>query len=74
MSQGRCASCKQRNAEGYCMSPKIIEYAYRNDFPEPGHVDSLVYDYEEGGGFWVGPEGEGFWVGPEFGCVHWEQA
>lgn len=56
------------------MSPKIIEYAYRKDFPEPGHVDFLVYDYEEGGGFWVGPEGGGFWVGPEFGCVHWEQA
>ena len=44
-----------KKAGGYCHSEKIMED--ENEF-EP---DTLVYDYNEGGGFWTGPK---------FGCVH----
>ena len=59
MTTGICKTCVHRSADGHCESKK---------FDEAGHnqtvdaiVDMLVYDYAEGGGFWVGEQ---------FGCVH----
>jgi len=45
-------------AGGYCCSDKITENYGRYQ------RDALVYEYNEGGEFWVGPE---------FGCVHHEE-
>ena len=45
-------------AGGVCRCPKLTEnYEIYED-------DSLVYSYDEGG--W-------FWVGPNFGCIHWRE-
>jgi hypothetical protein len=52
-----CETCKWRDQEGYCLNEKLHE-----DWGAPDVEDHLVYDYTEGGGFWVGPK---------FGCVHW---
>lgn len=54
----RCKTCNSRNKKGYCTSKKLDVDIY---FPEEEKQDMLLYDYAEGGGFWVGPK---------FGCVH----
>jgi hypothetical protein len=53
-----CKSCKHRDGNGYCTSPKIDE-----DYGYDGENDMLVYSYTEGGAFRVGDN---------FGCVHHE--
>lgn len=62
----KCETCKHwtqeyrldtfdpRRTGRYCSHGKLHEA--RNYEP-----DALVYDYDEGGGFWTGPQ---------FGCVH----
>ena len=53
-----CKTCKHRDEKGYCGNEKISEdYGQSNK----DKTDMLIYDYSEGGGFWVGQE---------FGCVH----
>jgi hypothetical protein len=66
----KCATCRHwsrdnllRDQEhgGRCQSGKLSEdYFILTKRP----ADALVYDYQEGGGFWTGPE---------FGCVHWRR-
>ena len=43
----------------FCTSLKLSEYVFGEYKP-----DMLIYDYNEGGLFWVGPK---------FGCVHHEE-
>ena len=58
---GVCKECKFRNENGRCTSEKLDEdYMYDDD----KKVDMLIYDYIEGGEFWVGEN---------FGCIHWEK-
>lgn len=57
-----CETCKHRNEAGYCTNSKLNEDIGQKD-GEKLHM--LIYDYSEGGGFWVGPT---------FGCVHHEPA
>jgi hypothetical protein len=55
-----CETCKWRSEGGYCENnEKILE----GDHWEKNKEDQLVYSYQEGGSFWVGPK---------FGCVHHE--
>ena len=56
-----CSACRFRDEEGYCRSEKMWEEGIA---PED-RSDCLIYDYYEGGNFWVGPD---------FGCVHFQQA
>ncbi len=58
----RCGSCTFRDDTGHCISDKLVE---RDLGLSEKKVDMLVYDYEEGGGFWVGPR---------FGCVHYSRS
>jgi hypothetical protein len=52
-----CETCKFRDEDFYCTNEKLSEnYGLKND-------DMLVYDFIEGGEFWVGAK---------FGCVHHE--
>ena len=61
MSDQHCKTCAHRDENGYCRSQKLAERLnQRNEDTES--ADMLLYDYYEGGGFWVGPE---------FGCVHY---
>lgn len=62
---GRCKDCRWRKEDGYCWNvEKICEDCYLDysDKSKNEEEDRLIYDYDEGGGFWVGPN---------FGCVHW---
>lgn len=57
---GTCGQCTFRNDKGECTNEKLHEqdvYSFKR--PEEDH---LVYSYDEGGKFWVGPK---------FGCIHW---
>jgi hypothetical protein len=54
----RCETCTYRNATGHCTNKKLDEDWGQT---ESERQDMLVYDFSEGGGFWVGPQ---------FGCVH----
>ncbi len=55
-----CETCKWRSDGGFCKNnEKILE----GDHWEENKEDQLVYSYQEGGSFWVGPK---------FGCVHHE--
>jgi hypothetical protein len=56
-----CKDCKHRNKDGYCWNEGLQQGTYFMD--SPAAHDLLIYTYDEGGGFWVGPD---------FGCVHWE--
>ena len=58
----RCKTCTKRDKKGRCQSEKLDEDYGQNDDTKK---DMLIYDYNEGGGFWVGPE---------FGCVHHSNA
>jgi hypothetical protein len=53
-----CGTCAFRNAAGRCTSTKLAEDFGQTDDEKS---DMLIYDYSEGGGFWVGER---------FGCVH----
>lgn len=53
-----CRTCKHRDERGDCNCEKLAEDHYQS---EEAKADMLIYDYNEGGGFWVGPN---------FGCVH----
>jgi hypothetical protein len=53
-----CETCVFRDGKGYCENPKLTE-SYWHKKEEA--MDMLIYDYTEGGGFWVGPQ---------FGCIH----
>ena len=53
-----CSTCVHRVGE-LCSHPKLQEYYG----PDDHEHDALVYSYNEGGTFWVGPN---------FGCVHHE--
>ena len=57
-----CKDCKLRAKDGYCESEHFIEGRYD---PDDEHPADVVYSYNEGGSFWVGPE---------FGCIHWEKS
>lgn len=58
----RCKTCTKRDERGRCKSEKLDEdYGQSED----KKIDMLIYDYNEGGGFWVGPE---------FGCIHHNNA
>ena len=57
----QCESCKFRDKSGRCQSEKLQEDYGHSDEKK---IDMLIYDYNEGGGFWVGPK---------FGCVHHEE-
>jgi hypothetical protein len=51
---------EDRRAGGICRSEKLTE-----NWGQEHGADMLLYEYDEGGGFWTGPD---------FGCVHHEQA
>jgi len=53
-----CETCKKRDKGGWCRSDKLAEDRGQET---NARDDMLIYDYNEGGGFWVGPK---------FGCVH----
>jgi hypothetical protein len=53
-----CETCKFRSNDGYCQNKKLAEDGSQSN---EERQDMLLYDYSEGGGFWVGPK---------FGCVH----
>jgi hypothetical protein len=55
-----CETCEYRNAEGICGSNKIMEDLAAN-YEAIESQDMMIYPYQEGGKFWVGPK---------FGCVH----
>ena len=57
-ARGVCGTCKHRDADGHCQNDKLAENWWHE---EDGKADMLIYDYIEGGGFWVGEL---------FGCVH----
>ena len=54
-----CKNCKHRDEKGYCLNEKVSE-----EFGQDGRDDSLIYDYQESGGFQVGDN---------FGCVHFRR-
>lgn len=56
-----CSACRFRDEDGYCRSEKMWEEGIAPD----NRSDCVVYDYYEGGNFWVGPN---------FGCVHFQEA
>lgn len=56
--RGACGTCKHRDVDGRCRSDKLSEYEHQKDAEK---ADMLIYDYSEGGGFWVGEQ---------FGCIH----
>lgn len=55
---GYCGTCKYRVDER-CTNSKLDEDYGLDDYLKQ---DMLIYDHNEGGGFWVGPK---------FGCVHY---
>jgi hypothetical protein len=55
---GFCGDCIYRNATGYCQNKKFRE-GWAEIVAE--NSDMLLYEYSEGGGFWVGER---------FGCIH----
>lgn len=65
---GYCKDCKFREAQPsplkankhLCTCPKLTSDSY--DSKEYYKDDALIYEYDEGGGFYVGDR---------FGCVHW---
>ena len=56
-----CRTCKFRNADGKCINDKLDEDTGQSD---EKRKDMLLYEYSEGGGFFVGES---------FGCVHHTQ-
>ena len=56
----RCETCTHRTAHGDCTNPKIAEDEGQSD---EQMQDMLVYQYNNGAIFTVGPK---------FGCVHHE--
>lgn len=54
----KCETCKFRNNKGRCTNEKLNEDLGQS---AEERIDMLIYDYNELGGFWVGPQ---------FGCVH----
>jgi hypothetical protein len=62
MKSKTCKNCKYRDQYTACCNPNLKEA----DEPELGTLegDKLVYPYNEGGAFYVGPD---------FGCVHFER-
>ena len=63
----KCKNCTFRNPDGFCGHEKIRELwggDYMSEKEKEKYKDFLIYGYDEGGSFWVGPE---------FGCVHFEQ-
>jgi len=59
---GYCEDCGWRDKEGCCANENKLHEEFCGD--EEGTDDHLVYSYNEGGGFWVGPK---------FGCVHFKK-
>lgn len=67
-----CRDCTWRADDGMCLNGEKLHdpptgYEILNGdtvthYPE--FRDHLVYEYSEGGSFWVGPD---------FGCVHWRE-
>ena len=57
MENKYCETC-MFNVGGYCTNVKLND-GFR--FTDEESQDMLIYSYEEGGAFWVGPK---------FGCVH----
>jgi hypothetical protein len=53
-----CKDCKWRDASRWCQNKKLTDDSTLKD-----DSDILLYEFMEGGGFWVGPL---------FGCVHFE--
>lgn len=53
-----CETCQYRDKAGYCLNEKLAEDAGQDS---NAIKDMLLYDYFEGGGFWVGGS---------FGCIH----
>lgn len=61
VAMGRCGECLYRDINGYCQNIKLSE----NFYQKSDEIDDmLIYSYQEGGGFWVGPQ---------FGCVHYAE-
>ena len=62
----KCADCEYRDEQGYCLHPKICEGGgyVGGERERPENQDQMIYDYDEGGSFWVGPN---------FGCVHFKE-
>ena len=58
-----CKTCRFRDKEGWCCNPYLRE-RYGSDLPQGEDNAELIYSYDEGGSFWVGPM---------FGCVHHEE-
>lgn len=59
---GVCGTCHHRDRAGYCQSNKLIEKLDQSCLPDINErADMLIYDYYEGGEFWVGER---------FGCIH----
>ncbi len=59
-----CKTCKWRQEKPpthVCTSPKIGERGQFHNADPEDMQDVLIYSYDEGGFFWVGPD---------FGCVH----
>lgn len=56
--RGVCGTCRHRDKTGHCRSEKLDEDYGQSDGKK---ADMLIYDYNEGGGFWVGEL---------FGCIH----
>lgn len=67
VESGHCRDCKWWVVTDDCWGPsdhrcrhaKICESGKSRE----GETDALLYEYDEGGGFFPGPD---------FGCVHWE--
>ena len=62
-----CRDCAWRDDNGKCRCDKLREREWwdASGFDEkPENSDCLIYSYDEGGSFWVGPD---------FGCVHWRR-
>jgi len=57
----RCADCKFRSSSGHCENKHVREQYGKREV-EDDSAD-LIYSYDEGGSFWVGPN---------FGCVHFD--
>ena len=54
-----CKTCRHRGEEGYCANLNLAE---RDCFEHDADKSvMLIYDYDEGGEFWVGEN---------FGCIH----
>lgn len=64
---GHCKDCKFRDKEEsmsgkhLCVCPKFT--SDRHGDSQYGADDSMIYSYDEGGGFYVGEY---------FGCIHWQ--